>query len=115
MLGVLASIVEYLVGLWLIGMLAIVLVSIVTRRISLIGLLTDSLTHSRAQLTHPQLMLSSIAAASAYVSIAIADLGGARGLPDVPLWIIAVFAGSHSLYLGGRGASAVLTKMLGGN
>jgi hypothetical protein len=114
MLGILTVISECFIGLWIVVILAVVVFSIIGGRISLVGLLVEPLTNAQAPLTRPQLLLSTIAAAAAYASIAIAKLGSAHDLPDAPLWITAVFAGSHSLYLGGRGISALLTKSLGG-
>jgi hypothetical protein len=113
MVEMLTLISVWFIGLWMASVFAVILFSMIGGRIALTGLLLEPLTNSQAPLSRPQLLVSSVSAAAAYLGISIANLGSTRDLPDAPLWVISGFAASHSLYLGGRGVSAVLTKMLG--
>lgn len=111
--GILTLISVFVVGLWLLAMLALVLFSFISGRIPLAGLLAEPRTQKPAPLTRPQLLLTSFGAAGAYLSIALGNLGSARDLPDAPLWIVAALAGGHSIFHGGTAVSALLSRLLG--
>jgi hypothetical protein len=107
------------VALWLGGSLLIVAYSIVSRRISLRGLLTEPATGETSLFSRPQMLFVSLAAIATYVGTAIDSLGtmnafvdaGTRTLPDVPPELLAAVGGSQLLFVGGKTVSTFMSKL----
>jgi hypothetical protein len=97
-------------AVWLVGLLLAVAFAIVSRRVSLQGLLTEPLTGKMATVSRPQLLVVTLTGAVTFIATAVANIGGTNQFPDVPTWLLAVVGGSHVVYLGARTAAAALAK-----
>jgi len=102
----------FALAVWLTGLFLTVLYCIVGGRISLQGLLTESLTGNTALVSRPQMLFVSLAASATFVGAAIAAVGTTNQFPEVPQALLLTVGGSQALYLGGRGIAGLLSKTL---
>jgi hypothetical protein len=97
--------------IWLGGLLLVVAYNIVGGRISLRGLLTETLTGQMAAFSRPQMLFVSLAAAATYVGKAIEAIGTTNTFPPVPTELVAAVAGSQAVFIGGKWLSSALSKL----
>ncbi len=93
---------------WLALLAALILYRCVNGRINLNGLLARSERHAADGLPSPervQLLFAFLIAVVAYARLTIHSMHGAQppaALPEAPVELIALFAASHGIYLGGK-------------
>jgi hypothetical protein len=93
---------------WLLLLAVIVALRLLDGRVKLSGLLARSSGHAAAGLVSPervQLLAAFALALAAYVRLVLNLMhqpGRHDALPPVPAELIALFAASHSIYLGGK-------------
>lgn len=98
-------------AVWLGGVLLVVCFCIVSGRISLRGLLTETLTGQMAAISRPQMLFVSLAAAATYVGRAIEAVGTTNTFPPVPTELVVAVAGSQAVFIGGKWLSSALSKL----
>ncbi|MFM8532839.1 MAG: hypothetical protein ACKOEC_04530 [Acidimicrobiia bacterium] len=96
--------------LWLGGLALVIAYWMVSRRLSLRGLLTESSTGQIALFSRPQMLFASLAAAAGYVGVAIEAIGTTNTFPEVRPELLAALAGSQAVFIGGKLMSNLMSK-----
>jgi hypothetical protein len=97
-------------AVWLAGLLLVVLFSIISRRISLRGLLVDPATGRTSVFSRPQMLILALSGAGTYLATGLSTIATTGTLPPVPPELLAVVGGSQLVFVGSKAIAASLSK-----
>lgn len=83
---------------------------VVSRRLSLRGLLTESSTGQMALFSRPQMLFASLAAAAVYVGMVTEAIDTDSAFPEVQPEFLVALAGSQAVFIGGKLMSNLMFK-----
>ena len=109
----LARMTLYAGGAWILGFVAVVVLQIVTGRISTAGLLESKDAEGRASFSPArlQLLIFTVVVAARYLYAVFTNPGQAS-LPSLPAGVVAALGGSQLVYLGGKIFSRFIQPLL---
>ncbi len=109
----LARMTLYAGGAWILGLVAVVVLQIVTGRISIAGLLESKDADGRTSFSPArlQLLIFTVAVAARYLYMVLKNPGQAS-LPSLPMGVVAALGGSQMVYLGGKIFSRFIQPLL---
>lgn len=97
-------------AIWLGGLVLVIAYWVVSRRLSLRGLLTESSTGQMALLSRPQMLFAALAAAAVYVGMVLEAIDTGSAFPEVQPELLAALAGSQAVFIGGKLMSNLMSK-----
>lgn len=98
------------IAIWLGGLALVIAYWVVSRRLPLRGLLTESSTGQVALFSRPQMLFASLAAAAVYVGMVTEALDTDSAFPEVQPEFLAALAGSQAVFIGGKLMSNLMSR-----